>query len=44
MLAERIGYIDNNQYTELQAKADRLQMMISGFKTRVEENIEPILR
>ncbi|MBR6305102.1 MAG: four helix bundle protein [Paludibacteraceae bacterium] len=44
MLAERIGYIDNSQSTELQAKADRLQMMISGFKTRVEENNEPILR
>ena len=40
MLAERIGYIDNNQSADLQSKADRLQMMISGFKSRVEESID----
>ena len=43
ILAERIGYIDNIQSLALQGKADKLQMMISGFKRRMEEeNNEPI--
>jgi len=37
MLSERIGYIDNEQSVGLQSKADKLQMMISGFKRRLEE-------
>ena len=36
VLAERIGYIDNDQSVDLLAKADKLQMMISGFKNHVE--------
>lgn len=38
VLAERIGYIDNNQSLDLQGRADELQMMISGFKRRFDEN------
>lgn len=37
MLSERIGYIDNTQSMALQEKADKLQMMISGFKRRLED-------
>ena len=40
MLSERIGYIDNNQSNKLQDKANTLQMMISGFKHRIECNGE----
>lgn len=43
MLSERIGYIDNNQSLALQDKADKLQMMISGFKRRLEKGgYEPV--
>ena len=37
ILSERIGYIDNIASQRLQGKADKLQMMISGFKHRIEE-------
>ena len=44
MLSERIGYIDNNESIVLQGKADKLQMMISGFKRRLEEGgTDPIV-
>ena len=44
MLSERIGYIDNNQSTMLQNKAEKLQMMITKFKQRLEEGgHEPIV-
>ena len=43
MLSERIGYIDNNKSLALQDKADKLQMMISGFRRRLEKGgYEPI--
>ena len=44
ILSERIGYIDNKQSLALQGKADKLQMMISGFKRSIEkgEN-EPVI-
>ena len=38
VLYERIGYIDNEQSKHLQQKADALQMMISGFKKRLDES------
>ena len=38
VLAERIGYVDNNQSLDLQGRADKLQMMISGFKRRFDED------
>ena len=45
MLSERIGYIDNEQSLALQGKADKLQMMISGFKRRLEEGgNEPVIQ
>jgi four helix bundle protein len=45
MLSERIGYIDNEQSLALQGKADKLQMMISGFKRRLEEGgDEPVIQ
>ena len=45
MLSERIGYIDNEQSLALQGKADKLQMMISGFKRRLEEGgNEPLIQ
>ena len=40
MLAERIGYIDNSQSENLQTKANKLQMMISGFKSRMEQDMD----
>ena len=40
MLAERIGYIDNSQSENLQTKANQLQMMISGFKSRMEQDMD----
>ena len=43
MLSERIGYMDNKQSVALQNKADKLQMMISGFKRRLEKGgYEPV--
>ena len=36
MLSERIGYIDSSLSAALQNKADKLQMMISGFKRRLD--------
>lgn len=43
MLSERIGYIDNKQSVALQNKADKLQMMIAGFKRRLEKGgYEPV--
>ena len=38
VLSERIGYIDNEQSKHLQQKADALQMMISGFKKRLDKS------
>ena len=38
MLSERIGYIEENVSHALQSKADELQMMISGFKRRLEQS------
>ena len=38
ILSERIGYIDNEQSQALQNRADKLQMMISGFKRRLEQS------
>ena len=44
LLSERIGYIDNKQSLELQGKADKLQMMISGFKRSIENGgNEPLI-
>jgi len=43
ILAERIGYIDNTQSLALQGKADKIQMMISGFIRRLEEEDPEIL-
>ncbi|MBR3648422.1 MAG: four helix bundle protein [Paludibacteraceae bacterium] len=37
MLSERIGYIDENVSSVLQSKAEKLQMMISGFMRRLEQ-------
>lgn len=37
MLSERIGYLTTEQSLELQGRADRLQMMISGFKRRLDD-------
>lgn len=43
MLSERIGYMDNKQSVALQNKADKLQMMIAGFKRRLEKGgYEPV--
>ena len=43
MLSERIGYMDNKQSLALQDKADKLQMMIAGFKRRLEKGgYEPV--
>ena len=38
VLSERIGYIDNEQSEHLQQKAEALQMMISGFKKRLDKS------
>lgn len=44
ILSERIGYIDSERSVRLQEQADKLQMMISGFKRRLEEGgHEPIV-
>ena len=44
ILAERIGYIDHTQSLSLCDKADKLQMMISGFMHRLEEgSSQPIV-
>ncbi len=44
ILAERIGYIDHTQSLSLCDKADKLQMMISGFMRRLEEgSSQPIV-
>jgi four helix bundle protein len=37
MLSERIGYIDEKVSSMLQSKAEKLQMMISGFMRRLEQ-------
>ena len=43
MLSARIGYMDNKQSVALQNKADKLQMMIAGFKRRLEKGgYEPV--
>ena len=38
ILAERIGYINPTQSLSLQGKADKLQMMISGFMRHLEDD------
>ena len=43
ILSERIGYITPTQSLSLQGKADKLQMMISGFMRHLEQgNNNPI--
>jgi len=37
MLSERIGYLTTEQSLALQGRADKLQMMITGFKRRLDE-------
>ena len=37
MLSERIGYITGEQSSSLQTKAEKLQMMISGFIRHLED-------
>ena len=37
MLSERIGYLTTEQSLALQGRADKLQMMISGFKRRLDQ-------
>ncbi len=37
MLSERIGYLTTEQSLALQGRADKLQMMIMGFKRRLDE-------
>jgi four helix bundle protein len=37
MLSERIGYITGKQSSSLQTKAEKLQMMISGFIRHLED-------
>ena len=37
IIAERIGYINSTQSLLLQEKADKLQMMISGFMRHLEQ-------
>ena len=45
ILSERIGYISQNQSLSLQEKADKLQMMISGFVRHLEdESNQPIVK
>ena len=43
ILSERIGYITPTQSLSMQGKADKLQMMISGFMRHLEQgNNNPI--
>ena len=37
MLSERIGYLTSEQSLALQGRADKLQMMISGFKRHLDD-------
>ena len=43
MLAERIGYLTSEQSLALQARADKLQMRITGFKRHIDEGNNPII-
>lgn len=44
MLSERIGYLTLEQSLALQGRADKLQMMITGFKRHLDEgNVSPVV-
>lgn len=43
MLSERIGYLTSEQSLALQGRADKLQMMITGFKRRLDESNGPVV-
>ena len=44
MLSERIGYLTTEQSLALQGRADKLQMMISGFKRHLDDgNASPVV-
>ena len=45
IIAERIGYISQTQSLALQGKADKLQMMISGFMRHIgEDGNKPVVQ
>ena len=44
MLSERIGYLTAEQSLALQGRADKLQMMITGFKRHLDDgNASPVV-
>lgn len=44
MLSERIGYLTTEQSLALQGRADKLQMMITGFKRHLDDgNASPVV-
>lgn len=44
MLSERIGYLTSEQSLALQGRADKLQMMITGFKRHLDDgNASPVV-
>ena len=43
MLSERIGYLTTEQSLALQGRADRLQMMITGFKRHLDDGNGPVV-
>ena len=43
MLSERIGYLTTEQSLALQGRADRLQMMITGFKRHLDDGNSPVV-
>ena len=44
MLSERIGYLTTEQSLALQGLADKLQMMITGFKRHLDDgNASPVV-
>ena len=43
MLSERIGYLTSEQSLALQGRADKLQMMIAGFKRHLDDGNGPIV-
>ena len=43
MLSERIGYLTSEQSLALQGRADKLQMMITGFKRHLDDCNSPVV-
>ncbi len=43
MLSERIGYLTSEQSLALQGRADKLQMMITGFKRHLDDGNSPVV-